>query len=332
MNNKIEITKVLKNSDEYTEEELKAGRLYQAGFEYNGKIYYFEKPVICYSDMPGLFKYFMVENGNEADSYTTYMYEQYRKTFNEINIDYQFNALDGKPIFDKIIKNEINYTKKEEKDVIKGIKNKSVNNSNNVKKQEAQQTRVQNTSNERKFYNVWLNDNVCAEGYYIKKDFLFKKIVSIPYVTTECRKGFLGIEIKEEVTKYRYECFPIIAEFINGKMVDIITGKTIYYADKEKSEMINIGYDKIYVSESSKINGVSYYKKEEISKGDVAVELSKLKSDDIERYKNSMQMVEKEAMTNYNNYVTNTYPQIVRKRNLENKFDSFMDDFKKRNR
>ena len=45
-----------------------------------------------------------------------------------------------------------------------------------------------------------------------------------------------------------------------------------------------------------------------------------------------MQMVEKEAMTNYNNYVTNTYPQIVRKRNLENKFDSFMDDFKKRNR
>ena len=52
MDNKIEITKVLKNLDEYTEEELKAGRLYQTGFEYNGKIYYFEKPVICYSDMP----------------------------------------------------------------------------------------------------------------------------------------------------------------------------------------------------------------------------------------------------------------------------------------
>ncbi len=191
---------------------------------------------------------------------------------------------------------------------------------------------MQNTSSERKFYKLWLNDNVCAEGYYIKEDFLFKKIVSIPYVTTECRNGFLGIEIEKEVTKYDYKCFPIIAEFINGKMVDIITGKTIYYADEKQSKRINMGYDEIYISESSKIKGVSYYKKEEISKGDVAVELSKLKSDDIERYKNSMQMVEKEAMTNYNNYVTNTYSQIVRKRNLENKFDSFMDDFKKRNR
>lgn len=124
MDNKIEITKVLKNLDEYTEEELKAGRLYQTGFEYNGKIYYFEKPVICYSDMPGLFKYFMVENGNEADSYTTYMYEQYKKAFNEINIDYQLNALDGKPIFDKIIKNEINYTKKEDKVVKKELEDK----------------------------------------------------------------------------------------------------------------------------------------------------------------------------------------------------------------
>lgn len=124
MDNKIEITKVLKNLDEYTEEELKAGRLYQTGFEYNGKIYYFEKPVICYSDMPGLFKYFMVENGKEADSYTTYMYEQYKKAFNEINMDYQLNALDGKPIFDKIIKNEINYTKKEDKVVKKELEDK----------------------------------------------------------------------------------------------------------------------------------------------------------------------------------------------------------------
>ena len=43
MNNKIEITKVLKNSDEYTEEETKSGKLYQVGLEYNGKIYYFSK-------------------------------------------------------------------------------------------------------------------------------------------------------------------------------------------------------------------------------------------------------------------------------------------------
>lgn len=323
MNNKITI--VLKNSDEYTFEERRSNVFYQVGIECNGKIYYFDRAIKYFPNVANLFDYF--RKGNQGNEESAYSYGQYKKVFTKISAEYQSNWL-----FNKVLADEVIYTKKEEKDVIKDIKNKNVNNSNNERKQETQQTRVQNTPSERKFYNVWLNDNICAEGYYIKKDFLFKKIVSIPYVTTECRKGFLGIEIKEEVTKYRYECFPIIAEFINGKMVDIITGKTIYYADKEKSEMINIGYDKIYVSESSKINGVSYYKKEEISKGDVAVELSKLKSDDIERYKNSMQMVEKEAMTNYNNYVTNTYPQIVRKRNLENKFDSFMDDFKKRNR
>lgn len=332
MNNKIEITKVLKNSDEYTEEETKSGKLYQVGLEYNGKIYYFSKPVGVCKDLALVFNTLGENPDYPAVDSIKVLYEEHRKAFNEINMDYQTNSSDTQTIFTKVKNDEINYTKKEEKDVIKDIKNKSVNNSNNVKKQEAQQTRVQNTSSERKFYKLWLNDNVCAEGYYIKEDFLFKKIVSIPYVTTECRNGFLGIEIEKEVTKYDYKCFPIIAEFINGKMVDIITGKTIYYADEKQSKRINMGYDEIYISESSKIKGVSYYKKEEISKGDVAVELSKLKSDDIERYKNSMQMVEKEAMTNYNNYVTNTYSQIVRKRNLENKFDSFMDDFKKRNR
>ena len=124
--------------------------------------------------MPGLFKYFMVENGNEADSYTTYMYEQYKKAFNEINIDYQLNALDGKPIFDKIIKNEINYTKKEEKVVKKDIKNKSVNNSNNVKKQVTQQIKIQNNVKKQESKQISTQNNAKSEVDEDKKEVLDK--------------------------------------------------------------------------------------------------------------------------------------------------------------
>ena len=169
MNNKIEITKVLKNLDEYTEEELKAGRLYQTGFEYNGKIYYFEKPVICYSDMPGLFKYFMVENGNEADSYTTYMYEQYRKVFTKISAEYKSNWL-----FNKVLADEVIYTKKEEKDVIKDIKNKSVNNSNNVKKQVTQQIKIQNNVKKQESKQISTQNNAKSEVDEDKKEVLDK--------------------------------------------------------------------------------------------------------------------------------------------------------------
>ena len=121
MNNKIEITKVLKNMKEYTEEELKSGILYQVGFAYKNKIYYFDKSVACYRDMPELFKYFMVIRGTEANKETTYMYEQYEKALRDLNIDYQLNAADGKSIFDKIINDEVEYARKEENQVLKEI-------------------------------------------------------------------------------------------------------------------------------------------------------------------------------------------------------------------
>ena len=137
----------------------------------------------------------------------------------------------------------------------------------------------------------------------------------------------------EELCYYMYHnIYTVTEDFFDENLVHWLKGQVHLRTLAMKMEKLIRKHHNIKDLVVTLLCACDYYKKEEISKGDVAVELSKLKSDDIERYKNSMQMVEKEAMTNYNNYVTNTYPQIVRKRNLENKFDSFMDDFKKRNR
>lgn len=124
MNNKIEITKVLKNSDEYTEEELNSGKLYQVGLEYNGKIYYFSKPVGVCKDLALVFNK-LGENPNyPAIDAIKVLYEEHRKAFNEINIDYQTNSSDTQTIFTKVKNDEINYTKKEEKVVKKELEDK----------------------------------------------------------------------------------------------------------------------------------------------------------------------------------------------------------------
>ena len=124
MNNKIEITKVLKNSDEYTEEELNSGKLYQVGLEYNGKIYYFSKPVGVCKDLALVFNK-LGENPNyPAIDTIKVLYEEHRKAFNEINMDYQTNSSDTQTIFTKVKNDEINYTKKEEKVVKKELEDK----------------------------------------------------------------------------------------------------------------------------------------------------------------------------------------------------------------
>ena len=124
MNNKIEITKVLKNSDEYTEEEIKSGKLYQVGLEYNGKIYYFSKPVGVCKDLALVFNTLGENPDYPAVDSIKVLYEEHRKAFNEINRDYQTNSSDTQTIFTKVKNDEINYTKKEEKVVKKELEDK----------------------------------------------------------------------------------------------------------------------------------------------------------------------------------------------------------------
>ena len=124
MNNKIEITKVLENSDEYTEEETKSGKLYQVGLEYNGKIYYFSKPVGVCKDLALVFNTLGENPDYPAVDSIKVLYEEHRKAFNEINMDYQTNSSDTQTIFTKVKNDEINYTKKEEKVVKKELEDK----------------------------------------------------------------------------------------------------------------------------------------------------------------------------------------------------------------
>ena len=261
MNNKIEITKVLKNLDEYTEEELKAGRLYQTGFEYNGKIYYFEKPVICYSDMPGLFKYFMVENGNEADSYTTYMYEQYRKVFTKISAEYKSNWL-----FNKVLADEVIYTKKEEKDVIKDIKNKSVNNSNNVKKQVAQQVKVYDSKakltivfKNKKSYtdNDWVRGHQLLVGLeYNGKRYPFSKEIIAPDDISKFLQKVRNDTSKNRGVKLEIDAYNEIVDVTQRITNEYggFGGKSLFLKMLDNEvEYINKEDDKIIISQKQEI-------------------------------------------------------------------------------
>ena len=190
MNNKIEITKVLKNSDEYTEEELNSGKLYQVGLEYNGKIYYFSKPVGVCKDLALVFNTLGENPDYPAVDSIKVLYEEHRKAFNEINMDYQTNSSDTQTIFTKVKNDEINYTKKEEKVVKKDIKNKNINNSNNERKQGTQQIRVHDTKvkltlvfKNKKSYtdNDWVRGHQLLVGLeYNGKRYPFSKEIIAP--------------------------------------------------------------------------------------------------------------------------------------------------------
>ena len=351
MNNKIEITKVLKNSDEYTEEELKSGKLYQVGLEYNGKIYYFSKPVGVCKDLALVFNTFGEDPDYPAKDSIKALYEEHRKAFNEINMDYQTNSSDTQTIFTKVKNNEINYTKKEEKDVIKVIKNKSINNSNNVKKQEAQQTRVQNTSSERKFYNVWLNDNVCQYKYrnssyesYHYYENTFENIIRYEYEEVYIQHSWFFGDYKVPKVFEKYEKCMVIAELKNGTFYDVITEEPIYYIEMIDNPDLDKYYNSIkYHVKTLHVDGITCFKYKSISKADVVELLSHLKSDDISRYKKSIETVKKykkDSQKNFFQKVREGEEEERKKREdklrteeiVNNKFDSFMDDFRKRNR
>lgn len=342
MNNKITI--VLKNSDEYTFEERRSNVLYQVGIECNGKIYYFDRAIKYFPNVANLFDYF--RRGNQGNEESAYSYGQYKKVFTKISAEYQSNWL-----FNKVLADEVIYTKKEEKDVIKDIKNKSVNNSNNVKKQVAQQTRVQNTSNERKFYNVWLNDNVCQYKYrnssyesYHYYENTFENIIRYEYEEVYIQHSWFFGDYKVPKVFEKYEKCMVIAELKNGTFYDVITEEPIYYIEMIDNPDLDKYHNTIkYHVKTLHVYGITCFKYKSISKADVVELLSHLKSDDISRYKKSIETVKKykkDSQKNFFQKVREGEEEERKKREdklrteeiVNNNFDSFMDDFKKRNR
>ncbi len=64
MDEKIVITKIMKDEKDYTKEELEANRVLLLGFEYDGVVYKFSKPTPEYNDIQKLFS-FVEKNGTD---------------------------------------------------------------------------------------------------------------------------------------------------------------------------------------------------------------------------------------------------------------------------
>ena len=299
MNNKITI--VLKNSDEYTFEERRSNVLYQVGIECNGKIYYFDGAIKYFPNVANLFDYF--RRGNQGNEESAYSYGQYKKVFTKISAEYQSNWL-----FNKVLADEVIYTKKEEKDVIKDIKNKSVNNSNNVKKQESQQTRVQNTSNERKFYNMWINHNISNRSCYGRYD--------------------TNVDIQEDpiytlfgnIKGYRFnKTVKIIAEEKNGRYFDIITGDEFYYVGRNSGES-SLDYEE----KCLQIDGITYMMKLSIKEKEVLEQLNMFNKDPryVVEYKRQI-----EILKDYKRNIRQAYLDKIKG---YSSIDYLLDEFKRK--
>ena len=208
MNNKIEMTMVLKNKEDYTEAERKSGYAVQIGIEYNGKIYYFNNPILC-SDVSYMQQVFddVSRNGfnNIKDSSIINAYNEYKKTFMNMNKDYpnqmfiyrfKNNMIDckfkmigdykkSKPVERKTETKNINYNTMSKSPTI----SKSVS-SNAVKKQESQQIRVHDTKvkltlvfKNKKSYtdNDWVRGHQLLVGLeYNGKRYPFSKEIIAP--------------------------------------------------------------------------------------------------------------------------------------------------------
>ena len=144
-------------------------------------------------------------------------------------------------------------------------------------------------SSKKKYYTLYLNNNF----YYFdckNHNNLFKVIDNGKREDRFFyKKGLFGTKkfIKSVPV---YDDFMVMAEFVNGKMVDLITGNVItYYPNK---------YD-----ECEFINGLSYNYSSELSSDVVLSELQKLDDDAIKRYKAQLTLVENDSISKYNEAV-----------------------------
>ena len=166
----------------------------------------------------------------------------------------------------------------------------------------------------RKFYNLYLNNNVCGEDAYSGYYSNFFDYVHDSYDNygnqfmhgqVSCGKRAL-----------------IIAELVDGKMIDIIT-----------EDVLLLNKDNIPAQ------CLTYSAYELMSKEAVVSELEKHSSNSIKRYKESMQKVKDATVENYKNHLYLIQRQKMYEEEKQrikdianNGFDSFMNNFKKRTR
>lgn len=118
MDEKIVITKIMKDEKDYTKEELEANRVLLLGFEYDGVVYKFSKPTPEYNDIQKLFSFIEKNGTDKLSPVIVDCYNEYYSAFSKINIDYQSKGevLDDS-IFKKLRNNNIVFENKYMSDI-----------------------------------------------------------------------------------------------------------------------------------------------------------------------------------------------------------------------
>lgn len=162
----------------------------------------------------------------------------------------------------------------------------------------------------RKFYNLYLNNNVCGgdeENGYLSNVF-----------------SCVHYDNHDDESEYDYydrtSDALIIAELVDGEMIDVIT-EDVIVLNRENVPNAHLSYS------SSRL----------MSNEAVVAELKKHYFDSIEKYKLSMQQVKEESIKKYNEHLDSVEglgKKKHRKHGIKdiasNSFDLFMSDFKKK--
>ncbi len=189
---------------------------------------------------------------------------------------------------------------------------------------------MSNNNNDRKFYNVYLNNNVCCgkmDSYMARgvTDNLFRYIIgdnvkkgSIRDRKISCLGWWKGHRAIIGPEDYCDDAM-IIAELIDGKFYDLITGERFYY-NKDNKVLKRLNFSKYGA----------------ISKETVVVELKKYDSDSFIRYRDAVEQVKVATFNNYQKHIAELKEE-QRKRDsiknvVDNEFDSFIDSVKRRTR
>lgn len=331
---RIVITKIEKDLDQYSDKELKEGLKVLIGFGYNGNIEYFDKPAteivdigrLAYNQFNG-----RISSMDRDVSDTAYMC---LKSLLALGTNYmKFNGSNGFIVIKRKINNKLidydyatisEYKKRYNLEPVEE-NNEIVADQPEVISSEVTNNTEPKENNERKFYAVKLNNNVhpvptySGFGHDPWDNGQFADIVESKR-DVKIKKGLF----EKTITEYSYNGATIIAEEVNGKMYDVVTGEEIIKCDLNPGER-----------KCSEVNGLSYSGRTKLTKKNVVDMLSRYQPDDIERYRKYLYDTKNESMRLYNNKYPGRVAQEEKERyqkDLEDNFNDFMDKFQQRRR
>lgn len=130
-----------------------------------------------------------------------------------------------------------------------------------------------------KYYRLYLCNNLCS-----KEDDTLDEIIKTTKTTTTEKNIFFFIICEEEITQEVLSPFPVIGQLQGDKIYDIITNEEI---------KINPG--------KQALPNLSYYYRVQITSTEAKEYLKKLKKEDLERYKEALEVIKNISIKEFNN-------------------------------